>query len=733
MHVTLTKHMRRGIRRDEGSRSVRGQSNVIAVVLLAGLVLAGATVVVVAGSAAINQAQGESSFATAEQSMRSLGAEIDQVSQGERSASVRLDGLRSGDAKVERSAGKMTVTIVHKSSGKTSSHTVPLGRIQYQKGQRTLMYQGGGLFERTGNGSTVVSSPDVSYRPDSEGGTLTIPLVTVTGKSVDDKVTVERTGFEEILPKLDGNPDTPSDDSVNPLERGTALRVTVQSDIYQAWGSVFEQQIGTDVDYDPSTERVSFTLDGPPTRGPPITRAAFSPRGTGTHIGKFAGTTCYRPTGGGSCTAADVYLKSANDGFANCFTIEGDLVVERLPDSGSLYGSPGCGGAVIEGKSFFGERLSRSSAYEIKGDVTFEGYTNIRDRVKISEAGGGVHFKDDVRIDGKVKKMRGAIVDGSLYFDQGSSSNELKIGGRTVIKGDLVAHGRIKVSGTVEVHGEIYTTNRKITESGGGNGLVDESGHSKPSSEIHKSHPQSQVENEMRGGLKRMTTSDRLGRVDMSAKEPATGDPAPDLTGATLDCDADGTAETCRLGAGTYKLDHLILGHGDELELDTSGGSIKIYVEGGVEVPKNAHIQVLGDNPNQVEVYVEGQGAGSNTFHMYSGSGAGGKVTTPQDKASKFWVYMDPSDEVRLKQDTSFTGVIYGPGNAPDGDGVDIYLDKQSTVKGAVIGNFEKFTNLATVRYDASLQNKYALTAGGAARGQVAYLRTSARVVSVES
>ncbi|WP_135365817.1 polymer-forming cytoskeletal protein [Halosimplex halophilum] len=720
--------MRRGIRREAGWSPTRGQSNVIAVVLLAGLVLAGATVVVVAGSTAINQAQSDSSFASAEQSMRSLGAEIDSVSRDGQSADVQLDALKSGDAAVEESAGSMTVTVVHKGSGATDSHTVELGRIQYEQGQRTLVYQGGGLFERTGNGSAVVSAPEVSYRQASEGGTLTVPVVAVTGEAVDDEVTVERTAIREILPKLDGNPDTGSDESVNPLKRGTALRVTVESEVYRAWGSVFEQRIGTGVEYDPDKEQVSFTLDGPPERGPPVTRAAFSSRGVDTHVGKFAGTSCYHPTRSSSCTAGDVYLKSADGGLANCFTVEGDLVIERLPASGSLYGSSGCGGATIEGKSFFGERRSASSPYEIKGDVTFEGYTSIHDTVTFTA--GGVNFEDDVRIDGKVKKMRGVTVEESLYVEPNPSSNELKINDGTVVKGDLVVNGRIKVNGNVRVHGEVYAEDE--VKSTGWGGLKDENGDPKPSSEIHENLPSSQVLGKMPRDLQHMTTSDRPSSVDMSKKEPTTGDSASDISSGTLDCDPDGTAETCHLDAGTYKLDHLELGHGDELELDTSGGSIKIYVEGGVEVPKNAEIQVLGDNSNRVAVFVEGAGASSNTFHMYGGSGTAGEVTTPDDKASKFWVYMDPSDEVRIKEHSDFTGVIYGPGNGPDGDGVDVYLDKHATVRGAVVGNLEKFTNSASIKYDVTLQGRSALMVGTSDTDRVAYFRTSARVVGVD-
>jgi len=724
--------MRRGTQRDSEWRSIRGQSNVVAVVLLAGLVVAGATVVVVAGSTAINQAQEESSFAAAEQSMRSLGAEIDQVSRGDQSSTLKLDALKDGDATIERSAGTMTVTIVHKDSGSTDSHTVTLGRIQYERGERTLLYQGGGLFEHTGNGSAVVSAPEMSYRLASEGGTLTLPVVAVTGESVGDSVTVKRTAVRKILSNLDGNPDTPSDDSVNPLKRGTALRVTVESEVYRAWGSAFEQQIGTDVDYDPDNERVTFTLDGPPERGPPISRAAFSSRGINTHIGKFTGTSCYRPTGGGSCTAGDVYLKSAKGGISNCFTVEGDLVIERLPDSGSLYGSPRCGGVTVKGQSFFGEKIATSSAYEIKGDVTFEGYTNIRDTVKFDAGRTGVHFKDDLRIDGKVKKMREVTVDGSLYVEPNPSSNELKLNGGTVIKGDLVVNGRIKVNGDVRVYGDVYTTARKVTETGGG-GLNDRGGASKPNSEIHKDQSSSTVLGKMPDDLTDKVTSDRPGRVDMSSEEPTVGDNDPDISGGTLECDADGSPEKCTLDAGTYKLDHLLLGQGDELELDTSSGSIKIYVQGGVEVPKNANIQVLGNNPNRVAVFVEGDGASSDTFHMYGGSGSAGTVTTPQDKASKFWVYMDPSDQVRIKEHSDFTGVIYGPGNGPDGNGVNVYLDKSVTVRGAVVGNIETLTNSASIKYDVTLQRKAALMIGKSSSGQVAYLRSSARVVEVNN
>ncbi|WP_123535045.1 polymer-forming cytoskeletal protein [Halosimplex salinum] len=723
--------MRRGAHREIGWREWRAQSNVIAVVLLAGLIVAGATVVVVAGSTAINEAQSESSYEAAEQSMQSLGSEIERVSQGKETANVELNALRDGSAKVDETAGEMTVSIVHQDSGATDSVTLTLGEIQYEQDQRTLAYQNGGLFEKTGNGSSVVSPPKVSYRAAGDGSSLTVPIVVVSGKNVDDRVTLRRTSVEDVLSRLDGNPKTAADDSVNPLTPGTEVRITIESEYYRAWGSAFRDQVGTDVDYDSDNERVSFTLEGPAKTGATISRAVFSSRGIGSHVAKSASTTCYDPTGTTSCSSGDVYLKSAEGGLTNCFTIEGDFVVEEFPDSKKIYGSSSCGGVNVEGETLLGERRSSSSAYSIENDVTFEGYTNIRDTVTFPNS--GVTFEDDVRIDGKVKAFRGVTIEESLYVEPNPSSNELKIEDGTEIKGDLVVNGRVRIKGTVTVHGDIYVTDQvKVT---GGAQLRDSSGNPKSSTEIHENLPESDVKDKMSDGLQDMVVSDQPEEVDITNEEPSVGDSASDISSGTLDCDPDGTSESCTLDDGTYKLNHLRLGQGDDLTLDTRDGAIKIYVEENVDIPKNAEINVIGNNDNRVAVFVEGAGT-STSLHMDGGSStdpdSGGEVTTPSDKAAKFWVYLDPDDEVKIKEHAVFTGVIYGPGSGSDGDGTDVYLDKHATVRGGIVANLEHFTNDATIEYDMTLKNEAALTIGTSKKGRIAYLRTSARVVSVE-
>lgn len=169
-----------------------------------------------------------------------------------------------------------------------------------------------------------------------------------------------------------------------------------------------------------------------------------------------------------------------------------------------------------------------------------------------------------------------------------------------------------------------------------------------------------------------------------------------------------GSGGGCTLGPGTYYLEEIALGSGDELILDTSagGGDIDIAVNGTMELD-GANVTVKGDG--RVNVYVDSEDPATTDLLVKKSNVVdddGG------DDATNFWVYMDPDADAHLfKSTTRFVGVIYGPGT--DGQsGTAIEIDNTVLIYGAVVGDLKSASNSAKIHYDEALVDTPTVVSG---------------------
>lgn len=707
-----------------GWREPRAQSNVIAVVLLAGLVVAGATVVVVAGSSAINQAQAESSYSTAEQSMRSLGAEIDQVSQSGDPASLELSGFESGDATVE-DTGEITITI--EKSGSKDSVSQSLGTVQYEQNGRELAYQSGGIFERSENGSTVVSEPPVSFVSAGGDPTLSIPIITVEGASAGGDVQLERTAESELLSKLDGDPSTATSDPMTPLPREATLSITVESEYYLAWGSVFEERTDAKVTYDPDNERVTLKMRTPPeTISGVVKGSVISPYGPTSEFANGPRIDSYSGTYSGPVPDnenGDVYAKSMP--IKNQGKIYGDLHVQDLPNRIQ-------GNFKVHGETVFGSRGSPSASPVNIGSggggktLEFFGDFSVKDWTKVRRT----TFHSDVIGSTRMWLRKDTTVEGSVYSWGRTGSNDVKLKG-TVVKGDLYVIGDIHPNKNPEVWGEIYVTG-SVKQPHKLNG---KNGNPKDPTKIHH-----KSESWMRNHMKEpkdpkipspSSVSDKIKDKESTYNlDNDNGDPSADVgPNNKLTCQT-GSVSTCTLTAGDYYLKNIDLDQNDRLELDTTGGDINIYVDNGVDLTKGNIVETTGDN--RVSIYT-GEGGG-DTFKMTGGA----KIVNSDDDAKQLWVYMDPDDKASFTNwggglpTTEFKGVIYGPGKSGN-PGAKIAIKKKVEIYGALVGNLDRMhSGNPKIHYDESLSGAKVFKPASSSGSRIWYLRTTARTVTIE-
>ncbi|MFC7080621.1 DUF7289 family protein [Halorussus caseinilyticus] len=318
-------------RADGESKRTRGQSEVLGVVLLLAITITGTGLIVAFGSSALDDSKQSSEIDSAEHAMTQLDSKASLVGIG--SSPTQSVSLGVDSATVENRTGWMRVRVVNRTDG-TTEHVVmnqTLGAIAYRNGDTRIAYQGGGVWKRTDNGSTMVSPPEFHYR----GTTLTLPLVAVNGsESLGGRVRVTGDGDTDAKFPKKGNPDFR-----NPLTNGE-VNVTVRSEYYEAWGRFFEQRTGGSVTYHHPDDRVTITLVVP-TRTRNVTNA-------------LAGTTPDEMTiqGAGGSSFTDSYNSStgAYPGSPSP-PYEGTIVTKgsvELTGGAEIYGDLRTGGGTVD-------------------------------------------------------------------------------------------------------------------------------------------------------------------------------------------------------------------------------------------------------------------------------------------------------------------------------------------------------------------------------------------------
>ena len=235
----------------------RSQSEVVAVVLILGLVLLGAFVIVGLGVGAIGGTESQLSDDRAEKVLTQLDSKASLVALDRADSQEIAFPSDGGDAfSVDEDAGWLKIEVVETSTGDTPDWAedglvnVSLGALVYENGDTRMAYQGGGVFRSSGDRGMMVSPPEFHYRD----GTLTLPVVNVTGDQLSgNSARISHSGEDRAFPLVD---------QPNPLENHEVV-LTVQSEFYEGWGHYFEERTEGSVEYDHDEEEVVMVLTTP--------------------------------------------------------------------------------------------------------------------------------------------------------------------------------------------------------------------------------------------------------------------------------------------------------------------------------------------------------------------------------------------------------------------------------------------------------------------------------------
>jgi hypothetical protein len=378
----------------------RSQSEVVAVVLVLGMVMMGSLAIVVLGADAFTSAEGQLSDARAEKTLTQFDSKAGLVALGEAdSQRVNLPGDAGEQYQLDEDAGWLRVTVVNMSGSSFEALNVTMGSVVYENDGTKLAYQGGGVWRANRDNNSMISPPEFHYR----NGTLTLPAVTVSGDTnLGSKATITQGTEDQVFPLA-------SDDTrTNPLDNHR-VELTVNSEYYVGWGEYFEERTDGDVEYDHDAGEVTITLVTPVTINE-ITAASASLSAGGE----------FNVSGNSASTCGD-----AGDVFTDSYDSANGSYCEQWNDGDDL--PPGTNGDVVYGKDIdISDGTGGSNFY---GDISSGETVTIDDSSGSGQPSvyGNISYVDSCQPDGECPSRIDSDSDGEVReiesIDQTESIN----------------------------------------------------------------------------------------------------------------------------------------------------------------------------------------------------------------------------------------------------------------------------------------------------------------------
>ncbi len=223
-------------------QSSRGQTAVLGVVLLVGIVAIGSVGLMVYAGQATSGVQQQTENERVEQAFVELSQRMATTStSSDASQSIDLSVDQKG-AIVKKDTGNIRI------EGGDVDENLSIGSIEYEADDGTrLAYQAGAVFRETGNQTRIVSAPPIHYDEDAES--LSFPVVTVSGET-----------------ELNAGDVTISHEFTDPVRNASivendSVRITVTSKYYRGWEAYFERQAGEPVIRDVDHENQTVTAE----------------------------------------------------------------------------------------------------------------------------------------------------------------------------------------------------------------------------------------------------------------------------------------------------------------------------------------------------------------------------------------------------------------------------------------------------------------------------------------
>jgi len=243
-------------------RADRGQSNVVGVVLLIGLVLGSSALLVAIGAGALTDVQTQTELERAEHSMTLFNSRAAMAALGDSPSQTVTFGSDSGSFDTRRGESWLRITHANHTGGGDDEtiYNQTIGTVVYENDGTEIAYQGGGVWRKDPRGEArMVSPPEFHYR----GATLTLPIVRVADAdegSSGSTVEIERANeTKRVFPNASASYDVGGAVYQNPVANGT-VNITVKTPYYNGWAEYFRSNTDSQVTTYPDDQRVRITL-----------------------------------------------------------------------------------------------------------------------------------------------------------------------------------------------------------------------------------------------------------------------------------------------------------------------------------------------------------------------------------------------------------------------------------------------------------------------------------------
>ncbi|MFC6952405.1 DUF7289 family protein [Halorubellus litoreus] len=592
-------------RRERG----RAAAPLVGVVLMLGLVVAGAGLVYATGMDAKASVQDASAADSAETSLQAAGATFASVAHAGGDATEFVDlGDSARDIRVE-SDGRLRVQVNGRAACTAETE---LGTVVADTGSDvTVAYQAGAIFRRSASGTTIVQSPALDYRTEHVNGhpirTVSFPVPNVTG-DVDGR---------EFLASADRADDTIqddlclTDDGAVDLEYVREVTITVAgSDHYRAWHRFFEREFGAVADHsvDHGTKTASVT----------------APLGAGVRPSQF--------------TFEGIQVYGAIFSTAS----SGELLLQTQHATVDSYDSAAgpWGGAA--------------PTYESDGAVFTRGSVAVQ--ANGATIAGNVYAEGEVELSQSCGSGTDQCVTGDVYVNNSTASGPV-----TALHPSSASERAERIGGTW------------------GNGT-----------QLPAVPPMDATIDRTVATASTYNTNDDESAVDASGVQYAAGS-------ATVE-------------SGVYYVDDLTVPAGNELVFDTTDGDVVLAIAEDVDIGADATVTVKGDG--RVHAFVgESTTAGDQLFVDEGATVRVLDAGTRTYRSNAFVVACKAGCSATFadapsSNPTTFTGVLYGPGDVAD-DGT-VSLGKRVDVWGALVAGTVTFEQQAEFHFDESLRNQVA-------------------------
>lgn len=238
----------------------RGQSHVVAFVLLVGIVTTGSVAVVVLGTAAIDEYETSVEIESAEQQLVDFAHAADTVTTTTDDARpVSIGAFDQGAVETHTDAGQVRI-VQTTESGTAELYSEPLGAITYTSGDTEIAYQAGGVWRSDGSGSVPVSSPGLEYQDETLSFSIArLDQTGTRGDTVDGSV--HQIGSPIGVDLRDGR-------HVSGGAAAGDVRFEIESEYCDGWERTIEERLPgaiTERCSDGTDQRVQFELTVPQT------------------------------------------------------------------------------------------------------------------------------------------------------------------------------------------------------------------------------------------------------------------------------------------------------------------------------------------------------------------------------------------------------------------------------------------------------------------------------------